>query len=554
MKAESPRLSFGKGQARGMAEWQSRRLASLIKRSGAIENPAALAAESVIRTLKTAFVAAPLAMLAAYEISPWFLAGLAAPLLVFLLPELRLRDRVAARREGVEAELPFFSVVVNVLAGAGLPLYSILEGLAASDIFASMRKEALLVKRDVSVFGMNPNDSLERIASVHPSGRFSSFLLGYTSKVRSGGDVNMYLSGESASLLKGLEDDWVRYVSRVGVIGSMMITAFGVVPLLLMVVGVFSPGFSIVGLALFTGVGVPIVTIGLLSLAGRMQPMRQERVRGKAGRSLLVALPAGILGLVLGTAWVSAASVLFVFFVSYGMSVRGQISETKGQEEGLSQFLKDLLEYKRQEYDLAKAVLAIKSSGKYAPQFDRLLSRVAAQLKAGVPLDEVKVECRSRLGRLAFLLLGQMSRSGGGTVDTVYQVSSFADRMVSMKRNAAAEMKPYLILSYLSPLLLAFGVAFVGGIITSFSSHVRPGLAGLHIDAVQIGAVPAALSQVSDLLIVVSAASLGLIGAKITDMTVKNTLKASANVALAVAAIALMGVVGSHSLPGLLGR
>jgi len=67
-----------------------------------------------------------------------------------------------------------------------------------------------------------------------------------------------------------------------------------------------------------------------------------------------------------------------------------------------------------------------------------------------------------------------------------------------------------------------------------------------------VGAVPPGLSEVSDVLIVVSAASLGLIGAKITDFTVRNTLRASVNVALAVAAVALMAAFGSPSLSGLL--
>ena len=153
---------------------------------------------------------------------------------------------------------------------------------------------------------------------------------------------------------------------------------------------------------------------------------------------------------------------------------------------------------------------------------------------------------------LTFLLRGEMSRSGGGTVDTVYQTSSFASRLTGMRRSASAEMKPYLVLSYLSPLLLAFGVTFVERVLSSFSSRVAPGFSTLHLSGIQLGTVPPGLSQVSDLLIVVSAASLGLIGAKIADFTVRNTLRASVNVALAVAAVALMALLSSHSLGQLL--
>ena len=537
----------------GLVRWRQTRLSPLLIRSGWISNPAVLATESVARTLVSAMVVTPLGVLLVLLVTPW--AGLVAfaPLGFLLMPELKVRDRVAQRREGVERELPFFSVMVNVLAGAGIPLYSILRDLAESDLFPSIKQEALLVRRDVAIFGMNPNDSIERLALSHPSSRFAAFLLGYTSKARSGGDVALYLLGESGSLLRGLEEGWARYVSGVGIVGSMMITALGVVPLLLTVVGVFSPVFSEASLFLFTVVGVPLVAIALLFMAGRMQPVREEPFNGRAGRSILVSLPGALVAAFFGGIWASVGTALLVFFVTYGLSVREQVAETKAIEEGLARFLKDILEYKRLEYDLTRAVLAIQVSTRYNPQFNRILSRVASQLRAGVPLDKVRVECRSKLGSLVFMLLGQMSRSGGGTVDTVYQVSSFTERVTEMKKSAAAEIRPYVILSYVSPLSLSFGITFVEGVLSSFSRTARPVFAGLGASASPGGASLLPPGQVSDLLIVVTAAALGLIGAKITDFTVKNTLKASVNVALAIAAVAVTSTLGSHSLMQALG-
>ena len=514
----------------------------------------ALGRESVREVLGSACVALPAAAALSLLLSPWCLALAAVPLAVFALPELRLRDEIAQRKEGVERDLPFFSVFVGVLGGAGVPLYSILRDVAGSDVFPGMKREALQVKRDVEIFGMNPNESFERLAVAHPSRRFGEFLLGYASKSRSGGDVPGYLSAESGSLLRDLEEGWRRYVARVGIIGSMMITIFAVVPLLLLVVGVFSPGFSILALVFYTGVGVPVFTVGLLLMAGRMQPMRDEPLRGDAVKSALIALPGAALGVWTGAYWVAAAACLLVFFFAYGLSVRERLAELRALDEGLSRFLKELLEYKRQEYDLARAVVAIEAQGGYDPRFQKVLGRIAAQLRVGVPLDEVRSDRGSRLNRLVLLLLGKMSWSGGGDVDTVHQVSSFADRLIEMRRSAAAEMRPYLALSYVSSLLLAFGITFVRAVLSSFSGAARPGLSSLNAGGFQIGAIPPGLTQVSDLLIVVSAASLGLIGAKITDLTVRNTLKASFNVALAFSAIVVIGALGGHALPQLFPR
>lgn len=510
-----------------------------------------MAAGSLRNAFRSALVAVPVALVGALY-SHWFLLAAALPLGFALVPELRLSDLVAQRREGVERELPFFAVMVSVLGGAGVPLYLVFRSVASRDLFHWIGREAMMVRRDVEILGMDANDALERLASSHPSRRFSDFIVGYTSKARSGGDVPLYLSGESGALLRGLEESWDRFTERAGIIGSMMITVFGVIPLLLMVVGVFSPGFSMFGLVLFTGLGVPVLTLGLLRMAGGMQPAREEVVRGRAGEAFALALPAGLLGLATGLAWEGVAAFLFVFFSAYGLSVREQIDETKALDAGVSRFLKDLLEYKRQEYDLARAVVAIEARGKYNERFSRVLSRVAAQLKAGVPLDEARVDCRSSLGKITFLLLGQMSRTGGGTVETVYQISNFAGRLERMKENTGAEMKPYLVLSYVSPLLLAFGITFVQGILSSFRGRLAPGISAFHMSGIQPGALPPGLTQVSDLLIIVAAASLGLIGAKMTDFTVKNTLRASVNVALAVAAVTAMAMFGSHSLATLL--
>lgn len=546
---------MGEGIARASAgqvfPWlvrrRSERFARLLKKSGRVGNATALAAASVRNALLSALVAFPAAALLGVLISPLFALVALAPLAVAEAPELRMRGQVAQRREGAERELLFFAILASVLGSAGVPLYAVLKDLAGSDAFEWIGREAKLARRDVEVLGMNANEALERLAGSHPSKRFGDFLLGYTSKARSGGDVSFYLVGEGGSLLRGLQEGWTRYGARVGIIGSMMITAFGVVPLLLMVIGIFSPGVSVFGLAVFTGLGVPALTVALIHMAGMMQPVRGEAIRGRAGMAALLALPGVLVGVLTGLAWAGAAAALFAFFVLYGISVRRRLSETKGVDEGVARFLQDLLEYKRQEYDLTRAVLAIESSTRYNQHFDRLLAKVAAHLRAGVPLDEIRVDWRNRLGRMTFLLLGEMSRSGGGTVDTVYQMSSFAGNLAEMRKNARAEMKPYVALSYVSPLLLAFGVTFVEGVLSSFGARGTPGISPLHMNGIQLGSVPPGLSQMSDLLIVVSAASLGMIGAKISDLTVRNTLMASLNVALAVGAIALMTAFASHS-------
>jgi hypothetical protein len=140
-----------------------------------------------------------------------------------------------------------------------------------------------------------------------------------------------------------------------------------------------------------------------------------------------------------------------------------------------------------------------------------------------------------------------MGHSGGGTVDTVYQLCAYTSKAVEMKRNTMAEMKPYIILSYVSPILLAFGVAFVSGVLRSYASQATPGESALRLTGFS-GAMTPLVSEASSILIVVSAAALGIIAAKMTDFTVRNTLRPCLNVLVAVAAILVLSSVGLQSL------
>ncbi|QQG49010.1 MAG: type II secretion system F family protein [archaeon] len=523
------------GVMKRVADWRRPVYEKLLVKAGREGYPASMAARAVSRSALSALVVVPAGIAGSLLI--WVPIALCclAPIVIFFVPEALLRDAAAQRRERVEAELPFFSILANVLGTAGVPLYSVFETLAKSDIFEAMRKEALVIRREVEVFGNNPTFAFEVVAAYHPSRKFGYYLLGYSSKVRSGGDAPAYLSGESGSLLRELEERWVRYSARVGVVGSLMVTIFGVIPLMLLVVGFFSPASSISVLTVFAFVGVPFLATALVFMTGRMQPVGDVPLEGRPMEATVLFFSAAAGGWYLHLGWLALAVALSVSFGFYGLSVRKQLARMKQVDSSLPMLLKDLMDYKRQEYDLGRSLAVISSEGSYGRALDSVVRSVAAQLRAGVPLSEAVVDPGTRLSRVVFSVLAKMGYSGGGTVDTLFQLTQYATKVTEMKRSAEAEMKPYLLLSYLTPLLLVFGVTFVGGILSSFQSP----LLGLPGHTGQSSAGLGGLVEIADGLIVTSAAALGIVGAKIADLTVKNTNRAMVNVILAASAAAL---------------
>ena len=498
-------------------------------------------------TLAAAVVATPAGI--SLGVLLWLpLVGICAfPLVPYLYPELALKDAAASRKERVEKELPFFAVLANVLGGAGLPLYSIMESGVGRGMFVAMEREAVKVKRDVDVFGAHPLDALESLAANHPSQKFADFVLGYCSKVRSGGDVAGYLSGESGELLRELEGSWARYASRVGTVGTLMVTVFGVVPLLLLVVGFFAPAFAVEGLMIFALLAVPSLTMALIVMTGRMQPLGDETLRGRWPLAAGAAAPAAVVGLLTGQVWLTAALPVFLFCLLYGLSVRGRRREMGEEESALPKFLKDLMEFKRLEYDLGRSLVTISDQIRYGYVLDGVLERLSAKLRSGVSLEEAEAGAKTALGKIVFFVLGQMAFSGGGTVDTMFQLTHYTTRVIQMKEDSRSEVKPYLLLSYVTPLLLVFGVAFVGGVLSNIGANMRStgSVGGFALAGY---ALRPELFQAANLLIVVSAAALGIVGAKMADLTARNTLRASTNLAIAMAATVVVPLLNIPAL------
>jgi len=366
---------------------------------------------------------------------------------------------------------------------------------------------------------------------------------GNTSKMRSGGALGEYFSGESSDLLRNLESAWARYGERAGGLGSMMLTLFVILPILILITSLFASSAALTYLSGFTFIAVPIFTVAMIIAVSRMQPTGQDPVCGNPRLAIAFSMTGALPSLILNQLWIGLAAGLFVFSTFYGLSVLAQRTEAREVDEAVPRFLGDLMEYKRQEYDIPKAIIAIARENKYNAGFNAILERVGAHMQRGDPLEDVRIETGSRLAKMAFMVLGEMALYGGGSVDTLNQLSIYVSKVSEARSKASMEMKTYIALAYVAPLFLAFGIDFTRSIVFSFSSHISGSLVALPVSAnlLKVGYVPPALTELSNVLIVVTSAALGLISAKIVDFTVKNTLRVTVNVAIAILSTFVLG-------------
>ena len=154
---------------------------------------------------------------------------------------------------------------------------------------------------------------------------------------------------------------------------------------------------------------------------------------------------------------------------------------------------------------------------------------------------------------MAFFLLTEVAESGGGSAMALETLSGFMNEVSQLKKETKSSMRIYEVLSIMTPIAMAVTVAMIVSMLTSFpnafASPLAPGSGA--IGGFSAGAVTQAMLATGDLLIVVSSICIALIGGKAIDFTTKSTLRIAINIAVAVVAISLSGVIAKQFASGL---
>ncbi|MEM2187983.1 MAG: type II secretion system F family protein [Thermoproteota archaeon] len=522
---------------RSFAEKMGLNIAADILEAGETLSPYRFAAKALFYTFIAFFVSIPLGVVLSIFIHPALLAIILVPALILLYPKLRLRSSIGDRRRGLEDEIPFFTVFASVLQSVGISLYNSLLAVIGKGVFKQIEKDALLVKRNVDFFFMSPVEALEDVGRRHPNEKMRSLLLGYTSEWRSGGDMSAYLDSKASDYLKDMEFRWRHYAERASDIGETTISLLFLFPMMILMAAFVFPGQAITLLSLVLTLVVPFLTVLVFGIVHSTQPKTYNVLIGDWKIAAVVGgLSAAVSFFAQSPPWLSMAVGLASSSALYGAMIILQMREIGLAEGALSQFLRDVTEYRKMGYDITKAVIRIAEENTYNPVLDTLLDSVAKQLTLGVRFPEVEVRTRSWLVKMCFFLLGQVVESGGGTAKCLETLTDFIGHVVRVKKEVRATMRLYQVLSLSTPIVLSFVVALMFSLLTAFAAVLAPAAeAGLISEIAQ---VPEALIEQCYMLVVASSTCIAMLSTKAVDLTMKNTLWVTVNIILAAAGIA----------------
>lgn len=406
------------------------------------------------------------------------------PLLVFVYGLIYPSMKASDRKEGVESELPFFVVYLSTLARAGVPVSVIVDRVSKLKIFNAIRREAQLITRDIRLLGKDPLDAVENNALNHPSPRYRDFMLGYSTTVKTGGDVIHYLEIRTQDILQSRLSEMRLIADRMSLYTELYIT-FAVIAtlafyLFFTISSIFQVGSgfgNLANFALYIFVVMPSVTIILLYMVHKAQPKSPIASKSPTRALISYGLPAAFLLGPLTAFTTGAIDLLYGAEVSRGkilatsyslgvflvaLSVPPAIAyirenrKVRDLSRAVANFLRDLAEIRKTGLGPEKSIEAL-SGRDYGP-LTPIVQKMASSLRLGLNLEEaVRNAVRGYKDWLllaSFRFLVDSIDLGGGNPEVLDSLARYAHSLVDLEEELRKRLRVYLIMPYVGAILV----------------------------------------------------------------------------------------------------
>ncbi|RLG76125.1 MAG: hypothetical protein DRO23_01840 [Thermoprotei archaeon] len=513
-----------------LVKYLSVKISTLMLKAGYYRSPIALIASRLLISiilLMFSFLTLMVYVLSNY-VYALYLAFIIVALatLVFISPFLQVFLLIRDRREGLKKELPYFLLYASVLQHAGISMYTSLTRLIKSNVFKYLKKEAMVFLRDVRFLGKDPLTALDNLAKNSPLKEFQDIIYGYTSLIRSGGDVAKYLEEKTKDLLKELKFKWKIYAERSTDIGESIASMFLMLTLLILIGSIILP--SDIGLIIVTlnFLVIPIIAIISLIIIDSLLPEILEFKRKHLKYPLIAALlsipPAYFAYNTFNSLPLVVLIVLLSITLINGISYYRERKIAKSIENALPEFLRDLTEYRKMGFTPAQAIIRISWAKKYNKHFDRLLNNMSSHVRMGLGLNKLPKTC-SWLFNYVVFILNEIEESGGGSPVILEELTHFVNEVRYIKAEARKSLFIYELIAYLTPVLLTFSLALVlklaSALIEIDSSYSTfSSMLGLTFNFDEI-------FEQFKITIIEASLTFALLTSKVIDFTLRNTLR-----------------------------
>lgn len=498
-----------------------------------------------------------------------------APIAIIMLGVIAPKTAASNRISGLKTEIPYASMYISVMASGGLSPYESLLRMRNMDLLPNMQKEVARIETIVMSTGADPVTAMEKAAREVSITEYKELLLGYASTVRTGGDTLHYLYNQTEGMFKNLSSRakavgenmgmLMETYTIVGILGVLGIFLIFVIGISLPAAGVNITPFQFFA---FSFAFMPFMSFVFI-YAGDAGQMSYPISNWKTYLYTLAFAPIGIfagtqialpffspefklipqgvelvvfirksLGFAEGTEAAIGVSIMLILIALPGYVADFMlVGRDRSIQNGIIQFLRDLVETRKSGLSPERCIDAL--SGRDYKAFSKHLETINMKINWGYPIrqiyDEFKHNIRNWLALVNIYLLIDTLEIGGGSVESLESLASFAESSKRLEDEKRGLLMPLMVVPYI-------GAAILTGTTVMFLSFFS-GMSGLGVSVAAIELYKTLLTPLA-----LHSFMLGLVTGKITSGRVSAGFKHAIFLTLialgGIWAVAYMGTGG----------
>ncbi len=468
--------------------------------------------------------------------------------IVFLLMLNAPKISQSSRSYALENEFPFVIGFMEVLAGGGVSPIAALKRISGmSKIFPAASKEAKRILVDIEVFGMDPISALEKAASYNPNKPFTEFLYGYTTVLKTGGDVVNYVNTKMKETFENRSSKIRRTSETIGTLAEAYVTVTALLGIslftLYQVEAVLAhTGGGIQNILLFSFLVVPLLSVMFIWVLDGLQT-KQPFVDLRPYKAFVISAPiaVAIFLIPLPMKEYLHASVALIASVLVPSVIATRTSrERRGLERRLPDFIRDVAEGRKVGLPPEGAIeqLGSKDYGRLSKLIEKMGSQISWGLAISKVISSFVSEVNSWITKVIGTLMGEVVDAGGGTVKSFSEMADFTRKVNDMESDRRAALRPYIFVIYMAGLMIVM-TTFLMVLFLAQPATTNPAVAALT-------AVPSGTIDVLLLAAIFQSWIAGFVAGKMGEGSIADGFKHSLMlVALSLGTI----VVGSLFLP-----
>jgi len=344
------------------------------------------------------------------------------PLLLFIAVVVKPFLSVSSHSRSLEVELKWFLLLFLALEHVKAGVQYAIEKLSKTRLLPAVSKELRIIHRDTLVYFTSHVEALIHRAKLTPSQPLKRVLLGYSMRVRSGGDTVAWLKAVLNEEL--VKEEWAlrNYSERVALIVLQVSTAlFVLLPTLAVAIPVVSPSIVMLTAVL----GAPALSL----LAHAVRPKRLDSVEKLNILAPLLALVtlSPLLHLVLGP-----QGVVFSWIATAILSLNGYrvLNEVRELDLAALEMLKNIAELRKYGLEIPRALKFIAQSRALSPRAQKRVEKLMELLDAGHSFEEAVsiLKTPSHTFNFTVLYLGLLHECGGGDEEVIQMTYEYLYR------------------------------------------------------------------------------------------------------------------------------